>query len=393
MDHETFEETAIERVGEVLPPLARDISPMVAAEINQQIATARRFPRRQDSEIINEIKARACLDIETASECLYTLNRGGKKITGPSVRFAEITAASYGNLRTAARFVEIDIKEISRAAVVIEGVCLDLQNNNATLSPVRRSIVTSTGKLYNADMTNMAFVAGSAIARRNAILQTVPKMLWSPGIKRVVSALQGDVATLSQRREEILEAFSKRDIKPMDVFAAIGVKGVADIGAEHMPELFGMLNALAEGETPESVLGRRIGGGGDESDARYRNNPLKDDDEPEQGKPQPRQEARTEAKQGPEATKGQPEPEKKPAPAETKPEAKKEAPKPANADQPPATEAEYAEYARAWFPNMRTAADAEKRWKEEKTLRRACKVSGDVMEALREELDRTDFEG
>ena len=145
-----------EATGEVLEPLPTELSPAIAAEINQQVATAKRYPRRRDLDISQEIRGRAALTEDIASECMYTLARDHKTITGPSIRFAEIVRASYGNIRVAARFVRIDADDPMRCAVIVEAVAFDLQSNTAEVIPVRRSIMTSgkagkQARMFSAD--------------------------------------------------------------------------------------------------------------------------------------------------------------------------------------------------------------------------------------------------
>jgi hypothetical protein len=238
-----------------------EVNPIVAAEINQQVATARRFPRRRDTEIANEILGRATLNEEIASECMYSLKRGDNDIVGASIRFAEIVRASYGNIRVATRFVRIDDDHPDRAAVIVEAACLDVQTNNSEIIPIRRSIMTSgrgnqRPRMYNADMINMTVNAASAIARRNAILAIVPKSIWAIGYQRVVKVVMGDATTLAQRRAAIIEAFGRVGIKPEQLFAALNVKDETDIKIEHMPQLVGMMTAIKDGENPEVVVGR-----------------------------------------------------------------------------------------------------------------------------------------
>jgi hypothetical protein len=243
--------------GEVHELVPEQMSGAVAAEISQQVATAKRYPRRTDKAISTEIMSRATLDEETAAECVYSLPRAGKDITGPSVRFAEIVFASFGNMRAGARFVELDTKDPKRAAVIIEGVCIDMQMNNGQTIPVRRSITNRKGEIFNADMTNIAFSAGAAIARREAILKTVPKSIWGAAWKQVLAVLQGDVKTLAARRRSALEAFQKMGVDPAKVCEALGVAGEETITLEQMPRLIGMWTALRDGtETIESLFGR-----------------------------------------------------------------------------------------------------------------------------------------
>lgn len=242
--------------GEMHEIVTPEMSGAVAAEISQQVATAKRYPRRTDKAISTEIMSRATLDEETAAECIYSLPRAGKDITGPSIRFAEIVFASFGNMRAGARFVDIDTKDPKRAAVIIEGVCIDMQMNNGQTVPVRRSIVGRNG-IFNADMTNIAFSAGAAIARREAILKTVPKSIWGAAWKQVVAVLQGDQKTLAARRRSALDAFQKMGVDPAKVCEALGVAGEETITLEQMPRLIGMWTALRDGtETIESLFGR-----------------------------------------------------------------------------------------------------------------------------------------
>lgn len=257
--------------GEYLPTEVQEISGAIAAEISQQVATAKRYPRRADKAISTEIMSRATLDEDTAAECCYSLPRAGKDIVGPSVRFAELVFASYGNMRAGARFVELDTKDPTRAAVIIEGVCIDMQMNNGQTVPVRRSIVGRKG-IFNADMTNIAFSAGAAIARREAILKTVPKSIWGAAWKGVLAVLQGDQKTLAVRRKSSIEAFAKMGVEPERVFAALDVAGEEAITLEHMPRLIGMWTALRDGtETIDSLFKP----GGPAHDVVK--NPLKDD--------------------------------------------------------------------------------------------------------------------
>ncbi len=257
--------------GEYLPTEVQEISGAVAAEISQQVATAKRYPRRSDKAISTEIMSRATLDEETAAECCYSLPRAGKDIVGPSVRFAELVFASYGNMRAGARFVEIDTKDPLRSAVIIEGVCIDMQMNNGQTVPVRRSITGKKG-VFNADMTNIAFSAGAAIARREAILKTVPKSIWGAAWKGVLAVLQGDQKTLAARRRSSIEAFAKMGVEAERVFAALDVTGEEAITLEHMPRLIGMWTALRDGTETIDSLFKPAGPAHD-----VVKNPLKDD--------------------------------------------------------------------------------------------------------------------
>lgn len=237
--------------GAGLVPHASLAVSLARAEVDQQIATARAMPR-SIKRVVDNIITLATLDDETAGECIYALPRGNKPIRGPSVRLAEIIGSQWGNCRVGARVVHVDKIE---KYVEAEGVFHDLETNAAWTSRVRRSIVDKKGRVYNDDMINVTSNAACSIAKRNAILQGVPKAAWRVAFERVEQVLAGDVKTLSERRAAMLKAFAALGVKPEQLFAALEVEGLADITLDHITTLTGMYQALKSGEeTVESMF-------------------------------------------------------------------------------------------------------------------------------------------
>lgn len=214
------------------------------AEIDTQIATARRYPR-QISRVAQSILSLATLDEETAEESMYALPRGGKPIQGPSIRFAEIVKTSYGNCRAAARVVHVDRVE---KVVIAEGVFHDLETNTATRAEVRRRICDKYGKLYKDDMIIVTGNAACSIALRNAILGGVPKALWRKAYDAVQHTIAGDVKTLAETRDRAIKALANFGVTPEQIFTALGVAGIEDITIQHVPTLRGMFATLKNGE-------------------------------------------------------------------------------------------------------------------------------------------------
>lgn len=241
------------------------------AEIDTQIATARRYPR-QISRVAQSILSLATLDEETAEESMYALPRGGKPIQGPSIRFAEIVKTSYGNCRAAARVVHVDRVE---KVVIAEGVFHDLETNTATRAEVRRRICDKYGKLYKDDMIIVTGNAACSIALRNAILGGVPKALWRKAYDAVQHTIAGDVKTLAETRDKAIKALANFGVTPEQIFAALGVAGVEDITIQHVPTLRGMFATLKNGEaTVEEMFSGTIPRAGNHAVVR---NPLNDD--------------------------------------------------------------------------------------------------------------------
>lgn len=259
-------------VSEVLPPrvdedgevhevtdlaLLQDsklVSEMMRAEISQQVATARQYPRSVKRARDNIISL-STLDEEAAQEAIYALPRGNKPIRGPSIRLAEIVQQQWGNNRCAARIIQVD-KE--NKVVIAEGVFHDLETNAAVKATVQRRIVDSKGRLYNDDMIIMTGNAACSIARRNAIFAGIPKAVWRSAYEACEKVIKGDIKTLSERRDRAIKAFAQYGVTPQQLYAVLGVAGEEEVTLEHLPDLYGMYQAIKNGEeTVESLFSPR----------------------------------------------------------------------------------------------------------------------------------------
>lgn len=154
------------------------------SEIDMQIMTAQRIPRDIEKCKENMIEL-ACMDDAVSYNCFYHLERKNKDgersvIEGPSVRFAEIIAACWKNLRIASRIIGNDGKTITA-----QGVCHDLESNVAISTEVKRSILTSKGSTFSQDMQVVVGNAASSIALRNAICKVVPQVLIKSVVEKV----------------------------------------------------------------------------------------------------------------------------------------------------------------------------------------------------------------
>jgi hypothetical protein len=82
------------------------VASIIKSEIDLQIQTAKTYPRNV-TKSLEKASSLVSISAEAAEECVYSLPRGGKNITGPSVRFAETLASIWGNLRVQARVLEV----------------------------------------------------------------------------------------------------------------------------------------------------------------------------------------------------------------------------------------------------------------------------------------------
>jgi len=222
------------------------IAQIERAQIDMQIATARRYPR-QLSLVKSNMLSFATLDEETAAGCFYTLpgRKGGdgKPLQGPSVRLAEIALSCYQHLRAGSRIIEDDGKFITA-----QGVVHDLENNVVVSIEVKRRITTKDGKRYSDDMIATTGNAACSIALRNAAFRVIPMALVKPVYDAAKKLAIGDGKSLVQRRAASVEHFAKMGISKEQVCDTLGVRSVDDIQLSHLEMLIGYATAIKDGE-------------------------------------------------------------------------------------------------------------------------------------------------
>jgi len=224
------------------------------AEIDTQIATAKRYPMHSDgagiARFTRQAMAMATQSEEVAESCFYTLKRRDedgtiKLIQGPSVRLVEIACAAYGNIRRANQ-----VKEITDSHVVAQGGCHDLENNVAYQTEVRRRITGKSGKRYSADMILVTANAACAIAGRNAGLGVIPRSLIMPIYEAAVKATVGNAAVpIEVRRQRAIDKFTLLGVDKERLLREINVPTVDALTVEHLSGLVGLYNAIKQGET------------------------------------------------------------------------------------------------------------------------------------------------
>lgn len=218
------------------------------AQIDMQIATARRYPR-QLSNVKADMLSFATLDEETASSCFYTLPRGGKTIQGPSVRLAEIAVACYQNLRAGSRVVSVSATG-DNPHVIVQSVAHDLEKNVAITIEKRRRIVgkKSRGGAIDDDDINLACNACSAIAFRDAVFKVVPLALVKPVFEAAKKVAVGEVKSLAEKRSKVIERLKQMGVSEERILSTIDCRKIDDIGMDKLEVLIGLGTALKDGE-------------------------------------------------------------------------------------------------------------------------------------------------
>ena len=242
-------ETSLEPVH-MLPTVAPTsaLEAVNRAEIDMQVATAKRFPR--------DVK-RACqraLEMATSSEdvaadCFYVLKRKDartgetKTIEGPSIRLAEIFASCWGNLAYGFRSIADDGR-----AVIVEGVCVDYETNVRVTKQARRNVLDRNGRRFGEDLVTVTTMAAGSIACRNAVFGVIPGVYVDRVLEAARSRAVGDQRTLGVRRDKAIGYFKKLGVEEARILAALGRATLADVTGDDVVTLRGLATAIREGD-------------------------------------------------------------------------------------------------------------------------------------------------
>jgi len=221
------------------------------ASIDIQVSTAHAFPRNVE-QCIKDALFTATMDVETAMTCGYSVPRGGKAITGPSTHLAKIIMQNWGNFRADAKVVNVGDKFVES-----EAVAWDLQKNVAVKVTVKRSIMTSKGKMSE-DMIIVTGNAANSIAIRNAIFNVIPKGVTEMIYKASQQKIIGDGKDFNKKVSSVLKAFKTTyDKDEAQVLKIVGKTQISQLTNDDLVTLIGVGQALKDGDTTVDMVWKK----------------------------------------------------------------------------------------------------------------------------------------
>lgn len=226
------------------------IEQMTRGEIDVQIHTAKSYPRDLTRFLANS-KMMATLNDETAGSCMYSVPRGGKQITGPSVRLAEIMVANYQNLRVSGSIIDDD-----GLYVTAMGVAGDLENNVAYQVQVKVKVTDRSGRRYSDDMVQTAMQSAIAKATRNATFKVIPRAFVDQVYDACIAKLNpANQQQLQTKLDNGVAYFAKMGITLPQIEEALG-RIRADMTSDDLFTMAGWKTALASNDTTLDQLFR-----------------------------------------------------------------------------------------------------------------------------------------
>lgn len=215
------------------------------AEAQGQLILAKRFPRDLNAAYAELMEA--CKMPAMANVAFYALPRGGKTISGPSVRLAEEIARVYGNF-------EYGHRELSRTAgkSEVEVYAWDKQTNNRSIRQitVMHTLDTKDGPRPLRDQKDVddkiANVASKQV--RGRILAMMPKWMVEAAMEECRKTLAGtNDEPISVRVRKMTQAFAKFGVNVDHIERKVGHK-LDDITADELVDLLAVYNSIKEGE-------------------------------------------------------------------------------------------------------------------------------------------------
>lgn len=218
------------------------------ASIDIQVSTAKAYPRDMEKALKNSIFT-VTMDIETASTCTYSVPRGGKAITGPSVHLAKILMQNWGNIRGETKVIEIGQRDITSQSVI-----WDLENNAALKVEVKRSIMTKSGRMSD-DMITVTGNAANSIALRNAIFGIIPRAIVDKVYASSQQKIIGDDQNFAKRVKDVLAGFKKvYNKEEVEVLPLVGKANVDQLTKGDLVVLIGVAQALKDGDVTAEMV-------------------------------------------------------------------------------------------------------------------------------------------
>lgn len=225
--------------------LAQASSSREMEEVKGAIFLAKQFPRNYiDAErrILD-----ACKRPSLASTAMYSYPRGGTKVTGPSIRLAEVLAQNWGNL-------SYGIKELEQrdGESVAMAYCWDLETNvrQEKVFTVKHAIGTRNGlKKLNDPRDIYERVASDGARRlRACILGVIPGDVVEMAVKQCEDTLRGNAdEPLKDRVAKAVSLFKEKYKVTQEMIEAKFGYNVSAFTEIDLVELGKIFNSLKDG--------------------------------------------------------------------------------------------------------------------------------------------------
>lgn len=221
-------------------------------EAQAAIMVAKRFPRNE-MEVVDKVMV-ACQRPSLAESALYTYNRGGTDITGPSIRLAETIFRLWGNGACGVRELESGPDES-----VLEAYAVDYETNvrQSKVFTVKHERTTKKGTYRLEDSRDRYENLANFGARRlrAVMLALIPADIIEAAVSQVEQTLKAKADTSPEALKKLVDAFDKFGITKGQIEARIQ-RHLDAITPAQVVSLRKIYNSLKDGmSTPSDWFG------------------------------------------------------------------------------------------------------------------------------------------
>lgn len=221
-----------------------------AKEVEAMVLMAKRYPR--DEQMSEARIIRACKRERLAETATYEYPRGGTKVTGPSIRLAEVLAQNWGNIdfgwTELARESLPDGTEVSHCEAWAWDIEVNTRRSIRFDVPLIRD--TKQGKHLLTDERDKYEMCANQSGRRMraCILNIIPGDITEAALEECSDTLKKSAIPLEKRRENAIKAFDKISVTQPMLEKYLGCKSTAWT-ANDMFRLTKVLNSINDGMT------------------------------------------------------------------------------------------------------------------------------------------------
>lgn len=216
------------------------------AEAQGRMVIAKKFPRDESQAYANIIEA--CKRPSFAESALYSYPRGGKKVSGPSIRLAETVAMYWGN-------IDYGIQELSQKEGYSEmmAYCWDMQTNTVSKQQftVKHIRDKRGGGQALTDQRDIYEIAANMGARRlrARILAVVPSDVIEAAVEQVSQTLRGGSGEpLKDRIKKMIAAFDAVGVGSNTLKLIVG-KNLDNLTADDLVDMQGIYRSIKDGQS------------------------------------------------------------------------------------------------------------------------------------------------
>lgn len=174
-------------------------------EVQSAMVIAKKFPRDQVQAMDRILQS--CTRKTLAEGALYSYNRGGTDVTGPSIRLAEAIAQHWGNIQFGVR----ELEQKPGIESVVEAYAWDLETNtkqSRTFTVPHKRFTKSGSKVLTDSRDIYELVANNGARRlRACILSVIPGDVIEESVRQCEITLTQHADTSPEAIKKMLDTF------------------------------------------------------------------------------------------------------------------------------------------------------------------------------------------